>query len=362
MTQPILEARDLQVVLGGRKVLDVPHLAVERGEVLVIVGPNGSGKSTLLLTLALLQHPTSGTLIFAGETVNSGSNPLPYRRRMAVVFQEPLLLSTSVRENVATGLKLRGMKGEELEDRVSLWLDRFGIGHLAHRSARTLSGGEAQRASLARAFVLEPEVLLLDEPFASLDVPTRYALMGDLEGILGATRTTVVMVTHDRDEALALADRVGVMLGGRLAQIDRTEVVFRSPANEEVASFIGVENVLRGKVASQHGGLAWVSVEGRILEVVSELAMDTPVLACVRPEDITLALRRAGETTSARNRLAGHVTRIDDRGSQWRIVVDCGFPLVVLITRQSGQEMGLAPGSEVTVAFKATAAHLVQRG
>lgn len=361
MSQPVLEAHDVQVVLGGHKVLDVPYVGVVQGEVLVIVGPNGSGKSTLLQVLALLLRPTTGRLTFDGEAIDPHTNPLPYRRRMAMVFQEPLLLDASVRENVATGLKLRGTQGPELERRVYLWLERFGIAHLARRSPRTLSGGEAQRVSLARAFVVEPEVLLLDEPFASLDLPTRYALMGDLEGVLAGTRTTVVLVTHDRDEALALADRVGVMLGGRLAQIDRTEVVFRSPASEEVAAFIGVENVLRGKVASQQEGLAWVVVEGRILEVVSELAADTPVLACVRPEDITLSLRRAGETTSARNRLAGHVARIDDRGSQWRIVVDCGLPLVVLITRQSGQEMGLASGSEVAASFKATAAHLIPR-
>ncbi len=362
MSQPILEAHDVQVVLGGRQILDVPYLGVDHGEALVIVGPNGSGKSTLLQVLGLLLRPTDGWLAFAGERVSSRTNPLPFRRRMAMVFQEPLLLDTSVWENVATGLKLRGVRGKQLEDRVSLWLERFGIAHLAHRSPRTLSGGEAQRVSLARAFVVAPEVLLLDEPFAAVDLPTRYALMSDLEAVLSGTNTTVVLVTHDRDEALALADRVGVMLGGRLAQVDRTEVVFRSPASEEVAGFIGVENVLRGKVASQRDGLAWVMVEGRVLEVVSTLAAGTPVLACVRPEDITLSQRRAGETTSARNRLVGHVARIDDRGSQWRIVVDCGFPLVVLITRQSGQEMGLAPGSEVALAFKATAAHLIPRG
>ena len=262
----------------------------------------------------------------------------------------------------ATGLKLRGVKGKERQDRVSLWLERFGINHLAHRSARTLSAGEAQRVSLARAFAVEPELLLLDEPFASLDQPTRYALMSDLKGVLSGTKTTGVLVTHERDEALALADRVGVMLGGRLAQVDRTEVVFRSPVSEEVASFIGVENVLLGKVVSQQEGLASVDVGGKTLEVVSEYAVGTPVLACVRPEDITLSMRRAEETSSARNRLWGHVVHTNDRGSQWRIVVECGFPLVVLITRQSGQEMALAPGSQVTVAFKATAAHLIRRG
>ncbi|MBI2866354.1 MAG: ABC transporter ATP-binding protein [Chloroflexi bacterium] len=361
MSAPFLEARDLRMILGGQEVLNIPHLAVEQGEVLAILGPNGSGKSTLVMVLALLLRPTSGRLSLAGESIDHRANPLPYRRCMAVVFQEPLLLATTVEENVATGLKYRGIKGEEIQRRCPLWLERFGIGPLARRSAQTLSSGEAQRVSLARAFAMQPQLLFLDEPFASLDAPTRYALVRDLKAVLAETGTTALLVTHDRDEALALADRVGVLLGGRLVQLDYPQVVFRAPVSEEVAGFIGVENVLPGKVVSQQKGLAWVAVEGHNLEVVSELEPGLSVLVCVRPEDVTLSRSHAGGTSSARNRLEGRISRIDDRGSQWRVAVECGFPLVALITRQSGQDMGLAAGTEVTAAFKATAAHLISR-
>ncbi|MBI4312231.1 MAG: ABC transporter ATP-binding protein [Chloroflexi bacterium] len=361
MTPPLLEAAGITVTLGGKQVLDVPSLAVERGETLVILGPNGSGKSTLLTVLALLLRPTTGTIAYDGETLGDGVNLLPYRRRMAMVFQDPLLLSTSVFQNVALGLRLRGVKGQEARDTVSLWLERFGIGRLAGRSARTLSGGEAQRVSLARAFAVGPEVLFLDEPFASLDMPTRYALTRDFKAALAGSQTTVVMVTHERDEALALAGRVGVMLNGKLAQVDRTEVVFRSPASEEVAGFIGVENVLPGRIVGREGDLAQVQVSDRVLEVVNGHGAGGPVLLCVRPEDVTLAATEAAGPSSARSRLRGCVSRIDDRGSQWRVVVDCGFPLVALVTRQSGQEMELGPGAEVTASFKASAAHLIPR-
>ena len=173
---------------------------------------------------------------------------------MAVVFQEALLLDTSVAENVATGLKLRGVARAERERRVSTWLERFGIAHLARRSARSLSGGEAQRVSLARAFALDPEALLLDEPFSALDAPTRAAVTADLMAVVRSTQTTTVMVTHDLDEALALGDRVGVLIGGQLRQIGPPEEVFATPADAEVAGFVGVETIVSGVVVAQDEG------------------------------------------------------------------------------------------------------------
>jgi tungstate transport system ATP-binding protein len=166
------------------------------------VGPNGAGKSTLLRVIALLERPARGEVMFDGAAM-SGS-PLSYRRKMALVFQEALLLDTTVEANVRTGLSLRGVAREEQRRRVDEWLERFGIAHLRGRSPRTLSGGEAQRASLARAFALQPEVLLLDEPFASLDPPTREALIDDLDAVLTSSRVATVFVTHDRAEALRL--------------------------------------------------------------------------------------------------------------------------------------------------------------
>lgn len=227
MSQPraILQATDLHLELGGRGIFQVEELTIHKGEVLALVGPNGAGKSSLLLTLALLQAPTSGSIRIDGEAAHNG-NTLRLRRRMAVVFQEPLLLDLTVRQNILTALHIRGVSRQESAERINRWLDRFGIAHLAHRPARALSGGEAQRTSLARAFALEPEVLLLDEPFAALDYPTRKSLLNDLGQLLADMSMTTLFVTHDFSEIPYLAQRVAVLHEGRILQDGSLEEVF----------------------------------------------------------------------------------------------------------------------------------------
>jgi tungstate transport system ATP-binding protein len=209
--------RGVIVRRGGQAILDVPALAVRPCEVLAVVGPNGAGKSTLLQVMALLLAPDAGEVCFHGALVDARRDPVPVRRRMAVVFQEPLLFDTSVFENVASGLRLRGVARAAIREGVVAWLERLGIAHLAGRAARTLSAGEARRASLARALVLEPELLLLDEPFGALDYPTRQALLGELPPLVAAARTTTVLVTHDPTEARALATRAIALHAGRIA-------------------------------------------------------------------------------------------------------------------------------------------------
>ncbi|MCC6179519.1 MAG: ATP-binding cassette domain-containing protein [Chloroflexi bacterium] len=235
---PHVEVRDLAVRRAGRIVLEVPSLTLRRGEILVVVGPNGAGKSTLAGALALLDRPASGEICLGGTPVDWRRGALAARRRLAMVFQEPLLFDTTVFDNVATGLKLRGLGRREVEARVHDWLVRLGIGHLARRQARTLSGGESQRTSLARALVVEPELLMLDEPFAALDPPTREALTDDLAPLLRERQTTTVLVTHDRDEALTFGDRLAVIVEGRIVQIGRPEEVAAAPASPIVEAFV----------------------------------------------------------------------------------------------------------------------------
>ncbi len=360
----VLEAAGLEVRRGGSLVLSAPRLEVGRGETLAVMGPNGAGKSTLLLVLALLLKPTAGWVRVAGELATS-ANALRLRRRMAVVFQEPLLLDTSVERNVATGLELRGTPRKERDARVAKWLEAFGIAHLAKRPARTLSGGEAQRVSLARAFALEPEVLLLDEPFSALDAPTRAALTADLSAALQATATTTVLVTHDRDEALALGDRVAVLIGGELRQVGPPGEVFGAPVDAEVAGFVGVETIVPGIVTAQDEGLARVSLGGHAAEVVSDLPAGTAVYVCLRPEDVTLQTvpdrEASAGRTSARNRFAGRVSGLGPWRGQIRVTVDCGFTLVAAVTRRSAAELELGVGTPVVATFKATSAHLISR-
>jgi ABC-type Fe3+/spermidine/putrescine transport system ATPase subunit len=362
MSQPVLEAADVQVRYEGQVVLDVPSLDVRPGEVLAVIGPNGSGKSTLLRVLALLARPTRGSVRLQGATPRSEADRLAWRRRMACVFQEALLCRGSVLYNAGLASRLRGVARSEADRRAREWLSRLGIDGLADRPVDRLSGGEAQRASLARAFAATPEVLFLDEPFAALDAPTRDTLLDDLGRLLAATRTTTVLVTHDRTEALRLGDRVAVLLEGRLAELGPPERVFGAPASEDVARFVGVENLLPGRVTAQADGLVTVDVGAVRVMAAGEARPGERVLAGLRPEDLTLATPQATGLSSAQNCLPGRILRVMPLGPLWRVGVDCGVPLTALVTRPAVTTLALAPGVAVDVTFKATAVHLVRRG
>jgi len=353
-----LALRDVVVRRAGRVVLDVPHLDVAAGETLAVIGPNGAGKSTLLLQLALLERPAEGRVLYDGAPARG--HELALRRRMAVVFQDPLLLDRPVLANVETGLRLRGVPRGERRPRAMRWLARFGIAELAGRHARALSGGEAQRASLARAFALEPEVLLLDEPFSALDTPTRAALIADLAAVLGETPLTTVLVTHDHDEAARLGDRVAVIIDGRIRQEGTPSAIFGAPADEGVAAFVGVETIFEADVVARSDGIVTLRAGSHDIQAVDAGEL-TRALVCLRPEDISLGPPSEG-AGSARNRIPGRVMRITPSGAAARVELDCGFPLVAQITRRSLEDLGLDAGSDVVASFKATAVHLIPRG
>jgi tungstate transport system ATP-binding protein len=225
MADRLLSLTDVRVRREKRIILDVPSLDVSVGDILAVVGPNGSGKSTLLQVMAFLLAPDAGCVRFHDQPIDARRNPIGARRRMAMVFQDPLLFDTSVFDNVASGLRLRGVRGSELRTRVAPWLERLGIAGLARRPARTLSGGEARRTSLARALVLEPELLFLDEPFGALDYLSRQALLAELPPLLAAARTTTVLVTHDPLEAQSLASRAVALAAGRVVAEGAVDVV-----------------------------------------------------------------------------------------------------------------------------------------
>ena len=362
ITDPLLEIHNL-VVKGnsGKPILKLDHLQVSREEVLIVIGPNGSGKSTLLLSIARLLQPESGQIFLKNEEITREIE-LEFRRKIGLVFQDPLLLKRTVFENVAAGLIFRGVSTQEIEERTMHWLDRFGISHLRDRSGQQISGGEAQRTSLARAFVLDPEVLLLDEPFNALDTPTRSRLIEDLQTLLGDTGITTIFVTHDMNEALILGDRVMVMLNGQLRQIGRPDQVFSAPADPEVAQFVGVETVIPGVAKVGQEGLVQVETEKFIFECVGSVAPGREVLLCLRPEDIVVWKQAEMPKTSARNRLSGTIIRMVPQGVLVKVVCDAGFPFVALITQASADEMNLKPGQMIWASFKATVGHLIVRG
>lgn len=211
----LLLARNLRRLNSTKEIFSVESFSLMRGETVALVGPNGAGKTSFLLSLALLEPTTSGTIELDGALAGPG-NTLELRRRMAVVFQESTLLDMSVFTNLAAALRIRNVPRRELLARVEKWLEVFGVAHLKNRRARSLSGGEAQRVSLARAFALEPDLLFLDEPFASLDYPTRNTLLNDLGQVIKTMGMTTLFVTHDYTEIPFLAEKTAVMFEGRI--------------------------------------------------------------------------------------------------------------------------------------------------
>jgi molybdopterin-binding protein len=358
-----LEMRGLRQAYGGQVVLDVEELTVREGEIFAVIGPNGSGKSTLLRILDLLEEPVAGDITYWDGASLAGLNRESRRglaRQMAMVFQEPLLFRRSVEANVRYGLKARRVEKEEARRRVSETLEMLGLEGFEERYAPTLSGGEAQKVSLARALAVQPRLLLLDEPFASLDLPTRQALRSEISALLRRLEITSIYVTHDHLEALEMADRIAVIIDGKIQQVGTPVEIFAYPATREVADFIGAETLLEGEITSARDGIVLVSVDGRELEVMSDLPADSKVLLMIHPEEVTL-MGCVEVDTSARNRFTGTVTEMTLLGALVKVKLDCGFPLVSYITRTSQEEMGIKAGVRVCGAFKATAVHVIPR-
>jgi ABC-type sugar transport system ATPase subunit len=233
----LITIRNLLIRRNNREALRVDSLEIQRGETLAVVGPNGAGKSTLLLTLAHLLKPASGEVKYGGKHLHEWDD-LEYRRKIAFVFQDPLLMDMSVIENVALGLKFRGVDKAESHVRADKWMKAMGVDSLAKRRAGQLSGGEAQRVSLARAFVLDPELLLMDEPFSAVDPQTRGQLMKDLSELLAHEHRTTIFVTHNLKEAAQMGDRVAVVIGGELKQVGTPQQIKENSVNESVREFL----------------------------------------------------------------------------------------------------------------------------
>jgi tungstate transport system ATP-binding protein len=235
--EAMIRIRDLLVRRRNIEALRIRSMDIRRGETLAVVGPNGSGKSTFLLTLAHLLEPVRGSLAFEDRPLADWDD-IAYRRQIAFVFQDPLLMDMTVRDNIALGLRFRGIDREEVRERVERWSRALGVHPLLERRAGRLSGGEAQRVSLARAFVLEPQLLLMDEPFSALDPPTRARMLADLSKLLAGDHRTAIIVTHDLNEAARLGDRVAVMIGGQLKQVGTPKQIKARPADDSVRAFL----------------------------------------------------------------------------------------------------------------------------
>jgi molybdenum ABC transporter ATP-binding protein len=328
------------------------------GAILVLFGPSGAGKTTMLRQIAGLERPQRGTIRFGGSVwFDAAANVWvpPQQRGTSLVFQQAALFPhLSVRANIGYAAA-----SSPRVDELAALLD---ITQLLDRQPRALSGGESQRVSLARALAPRPRLALLDEPFASLDVPARIRLRRDLRALLHRTGTPAVLVTHDRAEAMSMGDSIAVVLDGRVRQIGPVAEVFSRPVDADVAAALGVEAVLPARVVDESGGVLTVAVGASRIYVAEreQIPIGTEVFACIRAEDVSLELQSPAHA-SARNHLPARVVAVAPEGPIDRVAIDCGFPLDALITRQARQELALAPGAAVTAAIKATSVHLVPR-
>jgi iron(III) transport system ATP-binding protein len=295
-------------------------LAIEQGEMFTLLGPSGCGKTTLLRLLAGFYAPDAGAIRFGDRVVNEVP---PHERGIGMVFQNYALWPhMTVSENVAYGLKLRNVIAADSIRRVREVLDKVGLAGLGERYPGQLSGGQQQRVALARALVLNPQMLLLDEPLSNLDAKIRVQVRAEIRKLQKELGITAVYVTHDQEEALAMSDRIAVFNHGKACQIGPPKALYERPANRFVADFIGINNLIEGKVRSAAGtALRAETALGEISAIQDgSLRPGDPCVICIRPENITLADHAGGE----RNRFAGKIALASYLGNTLRYEVDLG--------------------------------------
>jgi molybdate/tungstate transport system ATP-binding protein len=329
------------------------NLSVAQGSYFVLLGPTGSGKTLLLEAVVGAYRPREGNIIVDGEDVSSLP---PEKRKISYAPQNYLLFDNmTVRGNVEFGLHAKGIAEIERRNRTKHLLDLLGISHLANRFPRNLSGGERQRVSLARALVVEPRAVLLDEPLSAVDAATKSSILDYLRRVHKETGVTVIHVTHDQIEAAMVADRIGVIKNGKMVQVGApTDVIERPSA--EVASMFRSENLFAGNVTRKEASLALVDIGGgKIIEAVTDRT--GPVMLHIRPEEVVVS--KHAVDSSARNRLSGTVAEVTDLGPTVRLRISGDRRIMAIITRRSFFEMQLNIGSEVHAFFKATSVEVL---
>ena len=281
---------DVSHCFDEHRVLREINLEIGTGEIVCVLGPSGSGKSTLLRLIAGLESVQQGSLMLDGVVLaDAQHNPPPEQRAVGLVFQDHVLFPhQTVAENVAFGLS--GMQSKERDHTIALQLANVGISTLADRYPHTLSGGQQQRVALARALATDPAVLLLDEPFASADAPLRKNLRDDARRRLKAANTTTLMVTHDPAEAMAMADRIAVLVDGEVVQFGTPEELWQRPNHPFVAATIADLQPLKGRIEGTQCVTAFGALPLRLLALTTDLAEGTSVPIGVRPSSLTVSL------------------------------------------------------------------------
>lgn len=342
MTVPHLSLEKIRMAFSSKDVLNDVSLNVETGELLAILGPSGCGKSTLLRVVAGLLRADRGTVRIAGREMNGVP---PRGRGIGFVFQDYALFpKMTVRDNVAFGLRVRGVPPGDRNRKTSEMLDLVGLAEEADRAVETLSGGQRQRVALARALAVSPSLLLLDEPLSALDIKVRERLRREIAAVQKKVGITTLIVTHDQKEAMELGDRIAVMNEGRFEQVASPRDVYQTPATEFVAKFIGEVNILPGQLyrGNAYAGSLAIRMEGSGIPFHGGT-----VKVLLRPEDVTLLPPGIGEAGQTHAR----VNLVSWLGAHLRVemTTEEGSPLTAMLQRSHPMADRLSAGDTVRV-------------
>lgn len=328
-------------------------LEVKDEEYFVILGPTGAGKTLLLEIIAGFHTPDEGRIRIGDEDI---THKEPEERDLGFVYQDySLFPHMTIEENVKFGPEVNNFSKQHIAEEVNRVMEFLDIKHLADRYPKTLSGGERQKTALARGLVMDPEILLLDEPISALDMPSQEEMREELKRIHREEEITTIHVTHNREEASWLGDRMGVMNEGKIVQVGTPREIFRSPKSEFVANFVGTDNIFRGK-SQVEDGIAKIDIgNGVEIEAISDRKGE--VKACIRPEEIIIS--RNPIESSGRNMMKGKITEITEGESTVKARIDVGREFVVTITKRSRSDLNLEIGKKVYMAFKASSVHVI---
>lgn len=331
-------------------------LNIKEDEYFIILGPTGAGKTLLLEIIAGLHFPKEGKVLIKGNDVTFLN---PENRGLGFVYQDfALFPHLNVKKNIEYGLKLRKVPEEEREKKITELVNLLKIKHLLSRDTTTLSGGEKQKVALARALAINPKIILMDEPFSALDENTKSKLISDMKELHNKGGITFVHVTHSQEEAILLADRIGIMMGGTIVQVGTPDDIFYKPITREIAKFVKIENIWEGKVLEKTQDEMTIDVNGKkIVALPDHFKVGDGVRLIIRPEDILLGKGN----TSARNEFKGKVLSVVKHGFYYIVRIDCGFEVEAAVTKQSIENLGIKKGKEINIFFKATALQVIKR-
>mgnify|MGYP002682378112 FL=1 len=331
-------------------------LEVKQGEYFVILGPTGSGKTLLLELIVGLYIPNKGKIFIEGKDI---TYEVPEKRNLGFLYQDySLFPHFSVRKNIEYGMKLRNMSKTEIDNKLKELSKMFKIQNLMHRDVTTLSGGEQQRVALARALATNPKVLLLDEPFSALDENTKANLISEMKELHRKEGITFIHVTHSQEEAMILADRIGIIMNGTIVQVGTPEEIFYKPKTKEIARFVKIENIWEGKVIEKRNEEIVIEIKGKkIVAISNHFKVGDEVRLIIRPEDVVIGKGN----TSARNVFKGVVSDVIKHGFYNIVRIDCGFQVEAAVTKQSIENLNIKEGKNINIFFKATSIQVIKK-